>query len=183
MEFLKLELAIERLKIGEKEGFEVIIDEYQDRIRTLIALRGVHSSDVDTIAQDVFIHVYKNILDYQADTDFKAWIQSIARFKCLQWQEARTRELKNKNKVLEVYLNQESIRLNQELSIQHEQSMMDKMEDCFNQLNEDLQFMLKERYSGISIQKIANDLNRGESAIKMSLLRARNKLKGCIQGI
>ena len=145
-------------------------------------MRGVFSSEIDSVAQDVFIHVYQNIDEYEMEI-FESWIQSIARFKALHWHEERSRTQRNKEKALDLYLSKELQRLNSETSIDQEQDVLDKPQQCFEKLSSELQDMLKKKYSGWSVQAIAKETNKGESSIKMSLMRARVNLKNCILGI
>ena len=66
--------AVRRLQDGDKGAFTEIVQAYQATVRGLIAYMGPQPADADDIAQIVFLHAYEHIGDFEAGTNFEAWL-------------------------------------------------------------------------------------------------------------
>jgi RNA polymerase sigma-70 factor (ECF subfamily) len=66
---------------GNPDGFHVILREYGPPLRGFLASQIFQQSDVDDLAQDVFVAAYRNLHTYDHGQDFGAWLRGIARNK------------------------------------------------------------------------------------------------------
>ena len=72
----------EKLKKGDREAFEALISEYQQKIYALsFSLLGNHEDALDTV-QEVFIKIYKNISSFNGDSALSTWIFRITKNAC-----------------------------------------------------------------------------------------------------
>lgn len=68
---------IERIKQGDNGAFEVLVNQYSARVsNTIYHILGI-SSDVDDLAQEVFIKVYKHLDNFNQKSKFSTWLYRI----------------------------------------------------------------------------------------------------------
>ena len=75
---------IHRFQIGDTKAFEAIIDQYKSYVFAIILRFVKDPEDVQDIAQDVFLQLYRSLPEYQPD-HLKAWIGKISANKAIDW--------------------------------------------------------------------------------------------------
>lgn len=166
--------AVARFHAGDDEAYREIVQHWHTRLQAMIAGGGVSLEDVPLVAQDTFIHVYDNINDFKPGTNFRAWLYAIARNKVRAWHEISRRDQRNKANALEHFLT-EQIQRNPHLD-----DRLDALAICLGKLGEPVRGMIAKRYRGTPVRKLAEQYKRSESAVKMTLLRARESLRDCM---
>lgn len=169
---------ITRFCAGDKNAFREVVETYQVRIRAMLAFMGIQPADVDDLAQNTFIHVYRNIRTFEAGTDFSAWIKVIARNKARAYFKSKQRELARREKALEFFLLQ-SDRQSDEPEAQDD--IVERLRECITELAGHARDALMKRYAGISLDLISREINRSVDATKMLLLRARIAIRTCLE--
>ena len=172
---------VERLQQGDTSAFREIVETHQARIRTVVACMGVPPSDVDDIAQDAFIHVYRNIEKFEAGTNFEVWIKTIARFKARAYFESRKRETKNKGNALEHFLLSKGEANAETMTDTEPDELVLRLRHCLSSLTDRARSVITRRYQGVPLQRLAEELSRSVAAIKMMLLRTRIQLRKCVE--
>jgi RNA polymerase sigma-70 factor, ECF subfamily len=75
----KEELALcRRIAAGEQHLFARIVDEHGGLVAAVIAGRGVPPSDVEDVAQQVFISAYKALGGFRGEARLSSWLYRIA---------------------------------------------------------------------------------------------------------
>ncbi len=77
---------IERFKSGDKAAFEELVRDYQDRIFSLCRHMLKNRHDAEDAAQDTFIKVYRNLIQFSPKASFYTWLYRIAVNTCLDRQ-------------------------------------------------------------------------------------------------
>lgn len=67
-----------RIAGGEQGLFAVIVDRYSGLVAGVIAGQGVARDDVEDLAQDTFVNVYKGLAGFRGDSKLSSWIYRIA---------------------------------------------------------------------------------------------------------
>ena len=168
--------AIARFHSGDDEAYREIVTVWHTRLQAMIAGGGVPLGDVPIVAQDTFIYVYDHINDFKPGTNFRAWLYAIARNKVRAWHEANRRDQRNKANALEHFIHKQ-ISQNPHLD-----DRLDALAQCLKKLNDPVRDLITQRYAGASVKELARKTGRSESAVKMSLLRARESLRECVAG-
>jgi RNA polymerase sigma-70 factor (ECF subfamily) len=76
---------IHRLKKGDLEAIQLVIEKYQDYVYTL-AFQIVKSSTIaEDLTQDVFIKVYRKIGTFREDSKFSTWLYTITCRTCFNY--------------------------------------------------------------------------------------------------
>ncbi len=68
---------VERVKKGEPGAFESVITTYQESVFNSIYHIMQNAPDVDDIAQEVFIRIYRSIGSFRGDSALSTWIYRI----------------------------------------------------------------------------------------------------------
>jgi len=73
------ELALcRRIAGGEQQLFAVIVDRYSGLVAGVIAGQGVARGEIEDLAQDTFVNVYKGLAGFRGDSKLSSWIYRIA---------------------------------------------------------------------------------------------------------
>ena len=70
-------LWIEQFLAGEKEGFEMLVRKYQDRVLNIIYSLIGRDGESEDIMQEVFLKVYHNLRSFKQQSQFSTWLYRI----------------------------------------------------------------------------------------------------------
>ena len=81
------EFIIAKLKNPDTKnyGFNLIVQEYQERIYWHIRKMVIDHDDADDLVQEVFVKVWKNLDKFREDSKLFTWIYRIATNECLNF--------------------------------------------------------------------------------------------------
>lgn len=166
-------------EVGPAElDFDVIVRETHPHIRAYIAGMGVPRHDVDDVAQDVYVELYRFSDNIPAGVHPKQWLKGIARNLCLNYFRKQGRRQRLQREAMVEIL----IRAEQESP--HglaEGPIRRALDNCYDALPEDSRRLLELRYEReLPSQSIAEMLSSTAEAIRVALFRIRNGLKQCI---
>ena len=83
---------IRLIQAGDHQAFESLIRRYQRQVANLIYLTMGNRDDVDDIAQEVFIRVYRSLPKFKFDASFFSWLYRITMNLCID--EIRKRKIR-----------------------------------------------------------------------------------------
>ena len=75
---------VAELRAGNREAFERLLDEHQDRVFNLVQ-RMVGSSDAEDVAQDALVEICKSVGGFRGDSSLTTWIHRVAVNVCLEY--------------------------------------------------------------------------------------------------
>src|SRR5689334_3252788 len=76
---MDLDEAVEAVRNGDQAAFATIIDQTERRLRAFLAFQIPDRELVDEVAHVAYITAYEKLHEYQAGTNFLAWLKRIAR--------------------------------------------------------------------------------------------------------
>src|SRR5688500_2886331 len=166
---------------GHPDGelsFEDIVRDTQPHIRAYIAGMGVPRHDVDDIAQDVYVELYRFFERIPAEVAPKQWLKGIARNLCLNYFRRTSRRTRLQREALvDIFLRAEQ-ESNQSLS---EGPVRRALDGCYEKLPTESRRLLALRYEQeLPSHTIAERLNSTAEAVRVALFRVRASLKTCI---
>lgn len=169
------------IKVGAQAGlpdFEEIVRQTQAHLRAYIAGMGIAAHEVDDLAQDVYLELYRGLDRVPADVAIERWLKGIARNVCLNHiRRASRRGRLHREAIGELLAKTE---LSAEEAGVH-RSMRAALEGCYEKLPPQSQRILLLRYeSDLASADIATSLNSTAEAIRVALFRIRVSLKDCI---
>lgn len=182
---LKDEELVEKVKNGDIDAFEKIIEAYESKVFGVIYHMINDKNEVEDIAQEVFIKVYKNLHKFQGNSSLYTWIYRITVNLCLD-------VIKSKKKViyLDDTIKTEDGEIDRELpsnektgeEIYEEKELKDIMRKCISKLPEKQRAMVILRdIKGLSYEEISEITNIKLGTVKSQINRARIKLKELLE--
>lgn len=169
---------------GDTVAFETIVERHQALVAGTIARMLGSNSDVEDIAQQVFIRVWKSAARYVARAKFTTWLLKITRN--LVFNEMR-RAKRHPHVPVQIDPEAEEIPLKDEITAPPDATLLQeelqgKIDDAIAQLPDTQRMALVlRRYQELSYEEIAEVLELSVPAIKSLLFRARTELRERLQ--
>src|SRR6187200_2031039 len=164
---------------GDTQAFEQLIGKHQTLVAGTVARMLGSSSDVEDIAQQVFIRVWKNARRYEPRAKFTTWLLKITRNLVFN-------ELRRRSRHPAVPLQSEADEEERPLKDEHaaspddsllEQELREAVDAAIAQLPETQRMaVILRRYEELSYEEIAEVLEQSVPAVKSLLFRARTEL-------
>lgn len=174
---------ISLIKSGDKEAFTLLVKRYEKKILNILYLQLGNIPDLEDLAQEVFIKVFKNIGSFRGESQFYTWLYRIAM--------NISYDYKRKNR--EIYSLDEPLKEDEEdtfekvlfdssiedpLSVIETEELKEKLRKFIKELPKEYQEVLVLReYEGLSYEEIAKILNCPIGTVESRLFRARKELK------
>lgn len=182
---MKDEELVKRVKSGDLEAFEEIISIYEGKVFGLIAHMIKNQNEIEDIAQEVFIKIYKNISKFQGNSSLYTWIYKITVNLCLDVIRKKKEVIYLDEKIKlndgEVEFQIPSDEKNQE-QIYEEKELKEKMRSCIDKLPDKQKVMIILRdIKGMSYEEISEITNIKLGTVKSQINRARLKLKELLE--
>jgi RNA polymerase sigma factor (sigma-70 family) len=73
------------LKEGKQSAFNLLLDDYQQKVFSTCISFVPNKEDAEDIAQEVFLEIFKSISKFKGDSKLSTWIYRIATNKCLEF--------------------------------------------------------------------------------------------------
>jgi RNA polymerase sigma-70 factor (ECF subfamily) len=165
---------------GDTSAFEELIERHQALVAGTVARMLSSNSDVEDIAQQVFIRVWKSARRYVPRAKFTTWLLKITRN--LVFNELR-RTKRHAHVPLQSKPGAEDPPLKDETNLGPDASLLESelqrtIEDAILQLPETQRMALVlRRYEQLSYEQIAEVLDLSVPAVKSVLFRARSELR------
>src|SRR5262245_12182095 len=158
--------------------FETIVRETQAHIRAYIAGMGVPRHDVDDIAQDVYVELYRFFDRIPPEVAPKQWLKGIARNLSLNYfRRTSRRQRLQREALVEICLRAEQ----DSAPALSEGPIRRALDGCYEKLPPDSRRLLALRYEQeLPSQTIAERLKSTAEAVRVALFRVRASLKQCI---
>jgi len=163
---------------AEPFHFDTIVKETQAHIRAYIAGLGVPRHDVDDVAQDVYVELYRFSDRIPADIPPKQWLKGIARNLCMNYfRRTSRRQRLQREALVEIFLRAEK----KESRALSEGPIRSALDGCCEKLSPESQRLLALRYEQeLPSHEIAERVQSTPEAVRIALFRIRNVLKACI---
>ena len=149
----------------------------QGRIRGFIVTLMPGSPDVADVLQETNLVLWRKMDDFSPGSDFGAWARKCAYFQALAFLRDRKRDRHLFDDDLLAQFAEEAT------DAEHEAGdRILAMRDCLSRLPDRQRQLINLRYSqNQSVQQLAKDADKKESAMKMMLMRIRQSLHTCIE--
>jgi RNA polymerase sigma-70 factor (ECF subfamily) len=165
---------------GDTNAFEELIGKHQALVAGTVARMLGSNSDVEDIAQQVFIRVWKSARRYVPRAKFTTWLLKITRN--LVFNELR-RTKRRTHVPLQPEAATEDLPLKDDINLAPDASLLEvelrqTIEEAILQLPETQRMALVlRRYEQLSYEEIADVLDLSVPAVKSVLFRARSELR------
>lgn len=159
-------------------NFNAVLWRTQSRVRAYIAGMGAASHEVDDLAQDVYLELYRNFDQMPADVAPEQWVKGIARNVCLNhFRKSARRGRLHREAIADILAGTQA---NTE-QLMARGSVGIALEECVAKLPPDQQQLIELRYQqDLTSPMIAERLQSTADAVRMTLYRVRAALKSCV---
>jgi len=171
---------MERVGAGDAVAFEELVERHQRLVVGTVARMLGNNSDVEDIAQQVFVRVWRSAKRYVPRAKFTTWLLKITRN--LVFNELRRRS-RHAQVSLQVESEDEERPIKDERAIAPDASLLvqelqQAIESSIAQLPETQRMaVILRRYEDLSYEQIAEVLDQSVPAVKSLLFRARTELR------
>jgi RNA polymerase sigma-70 factor (ECF subfamily) len=177
---LKSEPSSSSESAENRQRFGELAAENHARVRNYLRSIGVSSSSIDDIAQEALVIAYHRFDNYEADTSFSAWVNTIARN--LIWNDRRKN--KRRFKLLNETVTESIVEQNPfEGMAEQEDADLQRtaLRQCMDKLSENNRDLLESRYQQeMEPSQIAEQLDIPAGTLRKHLMRIRLALRKCI---
>jgi RNA polymerase sigma-70 factor (ECF subfamily) len=165
---------------GDMVAFEQLVERHQALVAGTVARMLGNNSDVEDVAQQVFVRVWKSAKRYQPRAKFTTWLLKITRN--LVFNELRRRKrhalnpLQSEEGGEEMQLKDEHVQTPDASLLEAE--LQGAIESAIGQLPDSQRMaVILRRYEELSYDQIADVLDQSVPAVKSLLFRARTELR------
>jgi RNA polymerase sigma-70 factor, ECF subfamily len=159
---------IDRCRAGDDSAFGELVDRYKNLVYAMVYRLVPDRSQVDDLAQEVFLKVHRGLPYFRGDARLSTWIYRIVSNVCLQARTASRRA---------PVAGQGEDRGASDASFA-EIELRDRIEKAMEQLPENYRLLIAAHYlQGIQYDALAESLNIPVGTVKTHLHRAKKRLR------
>jgi RNA polymerase sigma-70 factor (ECF subfamily) len=177
---------VQRAQEGDEGAFEEIVRLFSPRIFRVVGKFFRDRSQVEDIAQEVFLKAFTQLKNYEGRGSFEGWLTRIATNLCLN--ELRTRKRHPESLVSELsdeeggWLEEQYSGISTEASPERALIVSDLAEKLLGSLSADDRVALTMiDGEGMSIKEVADITGWSLSKVKVQAFRARRKLRKLVE--
>lgn len=172
-------LVVAEIRSGNRQAYGMLIDRYQVRLRAALSAYLRYSDEIEEFTQEAFVQAFVKLEQYDNTQPFYPWVRTIA-MNALRM-EARSRATATRHGA--DYLQQVLLeRALDEREDHRADARVNALDRCLRTLPADATALLKDKYqSDHSIAELAARHRTSEGALKVRLLRLRDRLRECIE--
>lgn len=168
------ELVSKIIETKNPQLFAYIYDRYAQKVYAKCLSFTKSTDEAQDITHDIFIQLYLKLKTFKGTAKFSTWLYSLTYNFCLNY----IQRDKKKKKELFVNMTHENMAIEADIPDSEIYQMKEKnLKVALDKIDPDDKLILLMKYQDdFSIKDIKESLNIGESAVKMRLKRAKEKL-------
>jgi RNA polymerase sigma-70 factor, ECF subfamily len=170
---------IERCRRGnDDQAFAELVAAYKDVVYGLVWRLARDRSDVDDLAQEVFLKIYRGLPDFRGEARLSTWIYRIVANVCAQAKAPRRLEIS-----LERGPGERPIDPGREDASFGEVELRDRLEKAIAQLPEHYRILIAGHHlEGVQYEALAESIGIPIGTVKTHLHRAKRRLRELLMG-
>jgi RNA polymerase sigma-70 factor (ECF subfamily) len=172
---------VEQAKQGKMAAFELLVNRYQQKVANVIAKFIKDRHEIQDVAQEVFIKVFRALPNFRGDSSFYTWIYRIAVNTSKNHLVAKSRRIQNTQVEFEEAesfgTNEDHRSLDTPDAVYSRGELEQTMAKAIAQLPEDLKtaIVLRE-VDGLSYEEIAAEMDCPIGTVRSRIFRARDAI-------
>jgi RNA polymerase sigma-70 factor (ECF subfamily) len=177
---------IRAIQSGDHNAFETLINRYQRQVANQIYMNMGNRDDVEDIAQEVFIRVYRSLPKFKFNSSFFSWIYRITMNLCIdEIRKRKIRRMLSLDFLAEDYL--DKIGVSDEVTTPSESVLLNEKKDIVRRAMQHLskehrEILTLREYQDLSYDEIAETLGLTVQAVKSRIFRARSEIRNLLGG-
>jgi RNA polymerase sigma-70 factor (ECF subfamily) len=174
---------IRRARGGDQPAFGELVWRHQGALRAYLSRSCAKADVVDDLAQEAFVAAYQSLSSYRGEVSLRHWLYGIARNKWLVYLRTEQRRRKREANRLELELARWQSQQDDgpEAWEAHDQEVA-ALRRCLDKLPAQSATLIREVYfHGRTAADVAQEHGRKAGAVRMTLMRARQALRKCME--
>lgn len=174
-----LEMLLDRIESGETDLYLKVVRRHELSLRCYLSGQIYDQTDVDDLAQEVFITAYRSLSKYRRGEDFGAWLRGIARNRLL----THFRSQRRRANATERFRHEVARVAEEEFETSAQANggeKVDRVLHCISRLPEKLRRVVRSGLDGAKPASLAEELNTSVPAIYQLHYRANQMLRECM---
>ncbi|MCX7555022.1 RNA polymerase sigma factor RpoE [Marinicella sp. S1101] len=172
---------VAQAKAGKMSAFELLVNRYQQRVANVIAKFIKDRHEIQDVAQEVFIKVFRALPNFRGDSSFYTWIYRIAVNTSKNHLVAKSRRIQNTQVEFEdaesFGSNEDYRNLDTPDAVYSRGELEQTMSKAISQLPEDLkQAIVLREVDGLSYEEIAVKMDCPIGTVRSRIFRARDAI-------
>lgn len=166
---------IQRVANGNENAFEQLVKKYQHAVFNIIYRSIGNYEDVEDVAQEIFIKVWRKAKSFKGKSKFSTWLYRIVVNHCLNYRRKHKQRLVSLDEMME----KEEIPHSLVVEVDHEQRRNAQIvREALNELPERQRIaLILSRYEGRTYKEIAEMMKVSVSSVESLIFRAKTSLK------
>jgi RNA polymerase sigma-70 factor (ECF subfamily) len=171
--------VVARVRAGDRQAYGLLIDRYQVRLRAALSACLLHGDEIEEFTQEAFVQAFVKLEQYDSNQPFYPWVRTIAMNALRMEARARGTATRHAGDYLRQVLLERAL---DEREDELGEARVLALDRCLRTLPGDAAALLKDKYQGErSIAELAARHQTSEGALKVRLLRLRDRLRECIE--
>lgn len=172
---------VAQAKEGKMQSFELLVNRYQQRVANVISKFVKDRHEIQDVAQEVFIKVFRALPNFRGDSSFYTWIYRIAVNTSKNYLVSRSRRIQNSQVEFEeaesFNTNEDHRNLDTPDAVYARGELEQTMSKAIAMLPEDLKaaIILRE-VDGLSYDEIAEKMECPIGTVRSRIFRARDAI-------
>lgn len=173
-----LDSAIVATRNGDVEAFARVIEPSQAYVRAFIASFIADENDVNDLAQETFVFAYEHLMEYEAGTNFLAWLKAIARNKVMSHQRRGRQKRDSQRQFLVDRMLQRAV----DLSPDGAEDRVSALDCCMGQLpKEQRTFLMSVTGRSSTLEEWSAEAGLAADVVRKRISRLYAALRDCIE--
>lgn len=175
-------MLIDSFKNGNRNAFNLLVRKYQKRIYMVIRKMVLDHDDADDITQEVFIKLYRSIVDFRGDSKFFTYLYKIAVNYSLNHLNRNKKILPRKSEFDEKLEDHSYTNASGADEIIDEKDRSVVLRKAIESLPEQQRAVFVMRYyDNLSYEEISKILNKSVGGMKANYFHALKKIGTCLK--
>ena len=157
--------------------FEILYDRYDKLVYNKCRGFSRHDDEAEDLTQDIFLKLFVKLKTFKGKSKFSTWLYSFTYNHCVNYVNRNTAKKIEKQSVDTDNLKDEHYGSQEQDDADIQNLRVEKLKEALEKISPEEKMILLLKYQdSLSIKELCGVLDIGESAVKMRLKRAKDKL-------
>lgn len=157
--------------------FEILYDRYDKLVYNKCRGFSKHDDEAEDLTQDIFLKLFVKLKTFKGKSKFSTWLYSFTYNHCVNYVNRSTAKKIEKQSVDTDNLKDEHFGSQEQDDADIQNLKVEKLKEALEKISPEEKMILLLKYQdSLSIKDLCGVLDIGESAVKMRLKRAKEKL-------
>jgi RNA polymerase sigma-70 factor (ECF subfamily) len=166
---------VKNIIAGDEQAFQHLVEKYQSMVFNTIYRYTGNADDVEDLAQDIFIKIWRSIATFKGRSKLSTWIYRITANHCLTYRRKYKRAPASLDAIMEQGAEPGALAINPDYETKHKVALV---KEAIDRLPERQRLaLILSQFEGKTYREIAKIMDISVSSVESLIFRARTALK------